>query len=520
MKEYMIKIQERFNRFPFGPGWVSVFFGVLSFVLRIPFLFRYDLHLGGDASTCYLMALRILGGDRPLYFYGQDYQGAAEAYLAAGLFKIFGPSIPLAGAVSLFEWSLAVGAGVYLLIKGASKYHGILGGLFAAVAVPYTLHYVVVPYWGYPGGLLLGMLALLPACAILEKGPSPSRFILLGFITGFGLFVGKQCVPGLAAAFLTLFVLNSGLWNWRKLKNPAWPLSTIFGFLAGYCPEILYRLGHTATRDFTGSATPIMLWNNFRNMLKSIPAYFDAQPISRSPEAVYYFIRDMHGLIYPKSPLDILYCVIGFGVLYFAYKELKKSFLEKNVPLFLLSSLLFINVAAVIVSRQTNGEFSNARRYLYSSAIVFSLFAGYFLADVLVKNSKRIPILAAFLGVLFIGRVFIHEFFLITSSDELREIRWVIADMKSQGYDRGLANWGTAYIADAITNQQTIIAGDNGERIPEYAQEVSQAEKVGLIGLKTEPIEKIILFNGISFQQVGAPRENETFRWIPYQRVK
>jgi hypothetical protein len=518
MRIDMTKTRESLNGLPFGPGLISIFFGCLSFLLRLPFLFRYDLHFGGDSATCYLMALRILGGDRPLYFYGQDYQGAAEAYLAAGLFKIFGPSIPLAGTVSLMEWALAVGIGVYLLMLGTSKFHSIIGGLFAAVAVPYTLHYVAVPYWGYPGGLLLGMMALLPACFILEKGPTPSRFILLGLISGFGLFVGKQCVPGLTAAFLTLLILKSKFWDWRKWKSPAWTLSTAFGFLIGYSPEIAYRLSHYSTRDFSGSATPVMIWNNFRNMLKSIPAFFDAQPISRSPEAVYYFIKDMHGLIYPRSPLDIIYCVLGFWVLWFAFLRLRKSFNEKNTPLFLLTALLFINITAVIISRQTNGEFSNARRYLYSSAIVFSLFTGYFLADALLKNSKRIPILAACLGIVFIARVFIHEFFLLTSPNELREIRWVIADMKSQGFDRGLANWGTAYIADAMTNQQTIIAGNNGERIPEYTQKVSQADRIGVIGLKSESIEKDIIFGGKTYRQAGPPRENETFRWIPYQQ--
>lgn len=516
----MLKIQERLNNLPYGPGFIATFFGFLSFTFRIPFLFRYDLHFGGDSATCYLMALRILGGDRPLYFYGQDYQGAAEAYITAGLFKIFGPSIPLAGAVSLMEWSLAVGVGVYLLIRGTSKYHGIAGGLFAAVAVPYTLHYVVVPYWGYPGGLLLGMLALLPACSILGKGPTSFSFICLGFISGFGLFVGKQCIPGLAAAFIALFILKSYFWEWRKWKKPTWSLSTGLGFLMGYSPELLYRFSHTSTRDFSGSATPVMIWNNFRNMLKSIPAYFDAQPISRSPEAVYYFIKDMHGLIYPKSPLDILYCFIGFGVLYIAYEELKKSLLKINPPLFLLSSLLFINITAVIISRQTNGEFSNARRYLYSSAIIFSLMAGFFLAENLLKNSKRTRMMAALLGILFIGRVFTHEYFLLTSPDELREIRWVVSDMKSQGYDRGLANWGYAYIIDALTDQQMVIAGNNGERIPAYAQEVSQSEKLGVIGLKTESIQKDIIFGGNNFEQSGAPRENETFRWIPYQQTQ
>ena len=46
-----------------------------------------------DTSTVGLMALRILKeGERPLFYYGQDYMGALEAYGAALLFALFGPT--------------------------------------------------------------------------------------------------------------------------------------------------------------------------------------------------------------------------------------------------------------------------------------------------------------------------------------------------------------------------------------------------------------------------------------------
>jgi hypothetical protein len=69
-------IRNYFNETSLSPAWIGVIFGLLSFLLRIPFLFRYDLHYGGDPAIGYLMELRILQGDRPLYFYAQDYMGA------------------------------------------------------------------------------------------------------------------------------------------------------------------------------------------------------------------------------------------------------------------------------------------------------------------------------------------------------------------------------------------------------------------------------------------------------------
>src|SRR5262245_9023309 len=47
-----------------------------------------------DESTFGLMALHINErGARPIFFYGQSYMGALEAYLAAGAFRLFGPSL-------------------------------------------------------------------------------------------------------------------------------------------------------------------------------------------------------------------------------------------------------------------------------------------------------------------------------------------------------------------------------------------------------------------------------------------
>jgi hypothetical protein len=47
-----------------------------------------------DESTIGLMALHIVQGrEQPVFFYGQSYMGSGEAWVAAGLFGLFGPSL-------------------------------------------------------------------------------------------------------------------------------------------------------------------------------------------------------------------------------------------------------------------------------------------------------------------------------------------------------------------------------------------------------------------------------------------
>ncbi len=516
----MLNFKESLNRLSLSAGTIAGLCGFFSFVFRIPFLlFRYDLHFGGDSGTAYLMGLHILNGDRPLYHYGQDYNVALEAYASAILFKIFHPSIPLAGSFCLFEWSAAVSLGVYLLIRGTDKFHGVMGGVVAVIGVPYTLHYIVAPIVGHPLGVILGMLILWQTFFLITSGPTLARLFLWGFTAGAGFFMQKLCAPHIAASLLAFIFLKTSAWNPLQLEKPLQKTAVaLTGALLGFFPEIWYRLHHNVSNNLIGFADPLSMVKNFYDVFRSVPAYFDAQPISREAEAVYFFLQHRH--ISPGGPLDIFFIIMGFTVVFFAWKSLKRSYVEKNAPLFLLASLIFANMAMVVPSLQAGGDFWNVRRYLYPAAIPLSLFAGFGWACLIENHSKKIQWAALAVGFLFIGRVLFHEYTLLRSPDELREIRWVIQGMKEEGLNRGLAHWGHAYIIDALTDEQIIVAGrDFNDRFPEYVPLVSQADRIALIEMKTDPLEKKISFAGNDYQMDGSPQDDEVFRWIPYKKI-
>src|SRR6266566_4063185 len=51
-------------------------------------------HTNIDEGTMGEMAMNIaFRGEHPVFFYGQDYMGALQAYLAAGFFRLFGVSL-------------------------------------------------------------------------------------------------------------------------------------------------------------------------------------------------------------------------------------------------------------------------------------------------------------------------------------------------------------------------------------------------------------------------------------------
>ncbi len=143
-----------------SPLRLSVLCGFLAFLVRAPMATRYDLHLGGDSATSYLMSLRILSGDFPLYLYGQDFLFALEQYVAAGFFLILGPSLVLASLVSLLFLALTVGLAVYLISDEEGTRSALLPAMLLIVGIPYLLHYCLPPYTGYSTAALLPLALL------------------------------------------------------------------------------------------------------------------------------------------------------------------------------------------------------------------------------------------------------------------------------------------------------------------------------------------------------------------------
>lgn len=110
---------------------------------------RHAVPFGDDYATAALESKHILEGrEYPLHLYGPPYIGALGAYVGAGMFALFGPSLfSLCLAMLLFAllWILAA----YLLFRRlAGEWAGVIAA--AVVAFPPTTmaRYSVVPQIG------------------------------------------------------------------------------------------------------------------------------------------------------------------------------------------------------------------------------------------------------------------------------------------------------------------------------------------------------------------------------------
>ncbi|MBA3006395.1 MAG: glycosyltransferase family 39 protein [Proteobacteria bacterium] len=167
-----------------------------------------------DTGTVGLMSVNIVHGDRPLFFYGQPYFGALEAYLAAMFVFLFGFS---EFVVSLSPISFSLGWVVfsYLLF---SRIHNRTAGLVAAACTAFPGYYVfwysIATYGGYSVILCIGTAMLWLSLRMLQENVQKTSLAVhaacVGILMGIGIWVHPLSFPyiAIAASMLGIFVLR------------------------------------------------------------------------------------------------------------------------------------------------------------------------------------------------------------------------------------------------------------------------------------------------------------------------
>lgn len=146
-----------------------------------------------------LMARHILAGERPVFYYGQYYMGALEAYGAALAFRLFGESMETLRAVpALFAvlWIPLAGA---LAARLFGRRAGWLAAALAALPPPFVFVWGFEARGGHAEHVTLTLAALLLCVRVLERA-TPGRLAALGFVVGLALWTNQ-----LIAAYLPLF---------------------------------------------------------------------------------------------------------------------------------------------------------------------------------------------------------------------------------------------------------------------------------------------------------------------------
>ncbi len=233
-----------------GYGITAITLIALALLLRIVLIALGWPQHNSDESVMGLMALHIANrGELPIFFYGQYYMGATEAYLGVGLFRLFGASVFILRLVPLLLFALFLGC-VYLLTSLLySKPLGLVTLALLGLGSNIVLQTEIVALGGYPEILAFGALGfLLVSWLALANDQFVSGRRRWRFSLGYALW-GLVMGLGVWSDYIfVVFVLMSGLlllaccWrtvlSWRVL-----PL-LLLGLAIGALPLIIYNTSH------------------------------------------------------------------------------------------------------------------------------------------------------------------------------------------------------------------------------------------------------------------------------------
>jgi hypothetical protein len=205
--------------------------------------------IDSDEAIIGLMARHILTGDRPIWFWGQHYMGAFQAYFAALFFAVFGSSAFVLH-LSVLLLTLGFLACVYLLGRAA---YGPIAGLLTlgwlTFGPPMGVLRELMATGGYQDVLLFSALVLLGVwlrLRVAEPVPRGRRawisYLLtyagIGLFAGLGLWSDLLILPVLVVAGMTLVAVRR-----RELLHAGGAV-LLLAFVAGGYPYISFNIAH------------------------------------------------------------------------------------------------------------------------------------------------------------------------------------------------------------------------------------------------------------------------------------
>jgi len=227
----------------------------LALLWKLLLLSEGAFPFNADEAVVALMARHILKGERPLFFYGQAYMGSLDAYLVAAGFWAFGEHVLVLRLVQALLYCGTIGA-LYLALREVFRIPrlGWAAALLLALPTVNLTLYTTVSLGGYGEALLIGSLALWLGLRMDRRGPSCSRWVLLGFLSGLGVWVFPlSLVFALPSLFLAL---ASTLRRTSLLKTAFNACIFLASALIGAIPWLVgwHQLGASAFRELLGSA--------------------------------------------------------------------------------------------------------------------------------------------------------------------------------------------------------------------------------------------------------------------------
>jgi hypothetical protein len=287
---------------PLGLLLVTVL--IVGFAIRWWLLQRAYLIPDADQTIVPLMARHIEAGEHPVFFWGQPYTGSGDAYILAGLFRLFGEHVLLPHLVPL----AAALAWMMLTVILAWRLYGqgvaVLCACFLAFPSNLLINWGTWAGSGYLEMMALGTGAILLALPLpADQGKShPYRLPIAFLLLGLALWVQ----PLAAAYILAVLALLCGRILAARREPAHWgsglgsAIVCATAFVVGMTPLLIFNLQNDwATLAYLtqrGSHLGILTILG-RSVVWTGPALLGLAPATTNPPAFSRFL-DTHLLLH------------------------------------------------------------------------------------------------------------------------------------------------------------------------------------------------------------------------------
>jgi hypothetical protein len=276
---------------------------ILLLGLAVRLLFLATPHMDSDQAVTGLMARHILGGEFPFFFYGQDYCGSIEAYLASTIFWLFGATRFTLNFTICLESIFFIFFIYFLARLFFEEKTGLLAALYTALPSYYLIFHSVLARAAYIEIPIIGVLLLTVGYKIIYcRAEQKGLFFILGFLCGLGIWTHFLIIFFLPPVFLLWLIRDPWLW-----KRPG-VLFVFAGLVLGGLPLWAHNTAH-----------PLVTWHYLmgtaggdESAWESLKDFF----LFRFPEALGVKNNDSEKFIIPYlSPVIYLLYLAVFGVL-------------------------------------------------------------------------------------------------------------------------------------------------------------------------------------------------------------
>ena len=466
-----------------------------------------------DEAIVALMARHILGGERPIFFYGQVYMGTLDAFLVALGFFLWEQTVWVIRLVQTLLYLLIIITTVLIGKVAFQSYKtGILAACLLAIPAVNVTLYTTASLGGYGEALLIGNLILLVGFALLHKiqrGESVLawRSILLifgfGFLSGLGLWANGLTLVYSAPVFLILMIafLNNLRAN-RVAGLFGFLVVGLSGFIFGSAPLWIYSLTSgwgSLVSELTGSAVAVEggSW--------LVKFFSHTVNLLLLGTTVLFGFRPPWGVQWLALPLLPFVLIFWITVFVFTIKKIR----QRKSGIYTYWMLISIPLTLIIGFLFTSFGVDPSGRYFLPMTVPLALLAAEMVQSVTHKTLYQLGLLSVVLlyhlwGTWQCGNTYppgITTQFDAISMIDHRYDNELIQFLKTEGEYNGYTNYWVAYPLAFLSHERLIYIPrlpyhadlrytPRDDRYAPYDQVVETSKKVAYITTNNPALDK------------------------------